>query len=101
MAKTQYYCRVLFQQAERLLLVGPVNGPYVCPICPDKRGYKEDSSLRKHMRLHHPSYKRSSKVDQSASLTKTGFTPDNTQSTEGGGSSESGDIDQQRASCPF
>ncbi|KAM7536084.1 hypothetical protein Aperf_G00000091122 [Anoplocephala perfoliata] len=34
----------------------PVNGPHVCPICPDKRGYKLDSSLRKHMRLHHPNY---------------------------------------------
>ncbi|KAL5109273.1 hypothetical protein TcWFU_007980 [Taenia crassiceps] len=35
-----------------------VNGPYVCPVCPDQRGYKLDSSLRKHLRLHHPNYKR-------------------------------------------
>ncbi|KAL5971140.1 hypothetical protein TSMEX_001146 [Taenia solium] len=35
-----------------------VNGPYICPVCPDQRGYKLDSSLRKHLRLHHPNYKR-------------------------------------------
>ncbi|VDN96028.1 unnamed protein product [Rodentolepis nana] len=36
----------------------PVNGPHVCPLCPDKRSYKFDSSLRKHLRLYHPNYKR-------------------------------------------
>lgn len=39
-------------------LPSTVNGPYVCPVCPDQRGYKLDSSLRKHLRLHHPNYKR-------------------------------------------
>ena len=41
-----------------LPLVIPVNGPYTCPVCSDQRGYKFESSLRKHIRLHHPGYKR-------------------------------------------
>ncbi|KAH9284211.1 hypothetical protein ECG_02982 [Echinococcus granulosus] len=53
-----------------------INGPYVCPLCPDQRGYKLDSSLRKHMRLHHPNYKRTmgiqvSRVDEIPSKVAT------------------------------
>ncbi|VDD79241.1 unnamed protein product [Mesocestoides corti] len=39
-------------------------GPYICPVCPGQRDYKLDSSLRKHIRLHHPDYKRSPTCSQ-------------------------------------
>nr|CDS25948.1 hypothetical protein HmN_000628700 [Hymenolepis microstoma] len=42
----------------------PVNGPHICPLCPDKRSYKFDSSLRKHLRLYHPNYKRKTSATQ-------------------------------------
>ncbi|VDN96026.1 unnamed protein product [Rodentolepis nana] len=46
------------KKAATKMPIFPVNGPHVCPLCPDKRSYKFDSSLRKHLRLYHPNYKR-------------------------------------------
>ncbi|KAM3174406.1 hypothetical protein ACTXT7_010607 [Hymenolepis weldensis] len=46
------------KKAPTKIPIFPVNGPHICPLCPDKRSYKFDSSLRKHLRLYHPNYKR-------------------------------------------
>nr|VZI23692.1 unnamed protein product [Spirometra erinaceieuropaei] len=41
----------------------PVTAEFVCPVCTIPRAYRDGGSLRKHLRSHHPDYKRPSIIN--------------------------------------